>query len=770
MSKLVIVESPAKAKTIKKYLGPDFEVMASMGHIRDLPKSKLGVDIEHDFQPQYVEMEDKKELIKSLQAAAAGSDMVYLATDPDREGEAISWHLAQLLALNTGECNRVAFNEITKTGVRAGMANPHRIDLNLVDAQQARRVLDRIVGYKLSPFLWKKVRRGLSAGRVQSVALKLIVEREKEIAAFKPEEYWSIDALFTHAAGRSFASRFYGYENGRKLEIHNKEEADGLLAQLRGAAYTVKSVKKGVRQKQPAPPFTTSTLQQEASRKLGFTGQRTMRAAQQLYEGVEIPGMGTTGLITYMRTDSLRISDEARAAGNAYITERYGQNYLPEKPRYYKTKSGAQDAHEAIRPTIAGLSPDQVRDSLTLDQYKLYRLVWERFIASLMAACIQDTISAGILAETAGTGENYLFKASGYTVRFDGFTALYEEGRDEEEDETGGALPPLAEKDVLQLKSLEGNQHFTQPPARYTEPTLIKALDEYGIGRPSTYAPIISNILNREYIEREKKSLKPTPLGEVVTGLLMEHFATFVDVGFTADMEKELDTIEEGKLGWVKVIDRFYGTFERTLEEAEKAMDGVRLKVPDIETDVTCELCGRKMVIKSGRFGKFLACPGYPECKNTKPIVKETPGLCPLCGGKILEKKSKNGHKYFGCEHSPGCGFMTWDTPTAEKCPECGKTLFKQRGGIIACLDEACGYSTKAERRSRKNAPAELNDDAPETVKKTASKSTGKGTAKKTAAKSGAGKTGAKAGGKKAAAKKTAGSAKKASAGKETEA
>ncbi|HIZ84801.1 MAG TPA: type I DNA topoisomerase [Firmicutes bacterium] len=768
MSKLVIVESPAKAKTIKKYLGPDYEVMASMGHIRDLPKSKMGVDIEHGFTPQYVEMEDKKDLIKSLQNAAAKSDMVYLATDPDREGEAISWHLAQLLALNTNECNRVAFNEITKTGVKNGMAHPHKIDLNLVDAQQARRVLDRIVGYKLSPFLWKKVRRGLSAGRVQSVALKLIVEREKEINAFQPEEYWSIDALFTHLSGRSFAAKFHGPEKGKKLDIHNKEEADALLAKLKGAAYSVKSVKKGVRNKQPAPPFTTSTLQQEASRKLGFTGQRTMRAAQQLYEGVEIPGMGTTGLITYMRTDSLRISEEARAAGNAYITQRYGQNYLPEKPRYYRTKSGAQDAHEAIRPTIASLTPDQVRDSLTLDQYKLYRLIWERFIASLMAACVQDTISAGIIAETAEGEDNYLFKASGYTVRFDGYTVLYEEGKDEEDEETGGALPPLAEKDPLTVKSMTGNQHFTQPPARYTEPTLIKALDEYGIGRPSTYAPIISNILNREYIERDKKSLKPTPLGETVTGLLMDHFASFVDVGFTAEMEKELDTIEEGKLNWVKVIEQFYDKFEKTLDEAEKAMEGVRLKVPDIETDITCELCGRKMVIKTGRFGKFLACPGYPECKNTKPIVKETPGLCPVCGGKILQKKSKNGHKYYGCEHNPTCGFMTWDDPTAEKCPECGKTLFKRRGGLLVCLDEACGYQTKVERKSRKNAPAELNDDLPETAakktstaktaaKKTAAKSTSKkGTASKSTAKKTTKAASGKTGTAKSTAKKTA--------------
>lgn len=703
MSKLVIVESPAKAKTIKKYLGADFEVMASMGHVRDLPKSTLGVDVEHNFKPKYQEMPDKKDLVKKLREAAADSDMVYLATDPDREGEAISWHLAQLLALDMDENNRVEFNEITKTGVTAGMRAPRKINLDLVDAQQARRVLDRIVGYKLSPFLWKKVRRGLSAGRVQSVALKLIVDREKEINAFQPEEYWSIDAKFTHPSRRVFEAKLNA-KNGKKIKrIANEAEANGILQDLDAATYTIKTVKKGVRNKQPAPPFITSTLQQEVSRKLGFDGQRTMRIAQQLYEGVEIPGMGTIGLITYMRTDSLRISEEARSAGNDYILSRYGQDYLPEKPRYFKSKSGAQDAHEAIRPTVVTLSPDQVKGVITTDQYKLYKIIWERFIASLMAACVQDTVSAGIEAD-CGEGLTYTFNASGFTVRFDGFTVLYEEGRDETEDESGGTLPALKTGESVKAKTITPNQHFTQPPARYTEPTLIKALDEYGIGRPSTYAPIISNILQREYIEREKKSLKPTALGEIVTNLITEYFADIVDTKFTANMEMDLDRIGEGQLGWVDTIGGFYEGFAKSLEAAEKNMDGVKIKVPDVESDVVCELCGRTMVVKSGRFGKFLACPGYPDCKNTKPIVKEMPGACPKCGGKILERKSQKGHKYFGCEQGAKCGFMTWDTPTAEVCPQCGKTLFKKRGGIINCLNEGCGYEAKVERKSRKKA------------------------------------------------------------------
>ncbi len=635
MSKLIIVESPTKVKSIKKYLGGGYEVMASMGHVRDLPKSKLGVDTEHDFKPQYINMSDKKDLIKQLKTAAANSDGVLLATDPDREGEAISWHLAYLLALDLNEPNRVAFNEITESGVKAGIAAPHKIDLNLVDAQQARRVLDRIVGYKLSPFLWKKVKGGLSAGRVQTVALRLIVEREREIEKFNSEEYWSVDAKLL-AGTKSFKAALYGFADGKKIDvIPNVEEADKIVSAL----------KKGTRKKQPAPPFITSTLQQEASRKLGFTGQRTMRIAQQLYEGVDVPGAGTTGLITYMRTDSLRISEEARAAAYKYITGRYGKEYLPEKPRYFKTKSGAQDAHEAIRPTSVSFTPESVKDALTAEQYKLYKLIWERFIASLMEVCVQNTVNADI---TAG---DYLFKASGYSIKFDGFTVLYEEGKDEDSAE-GGALPEMKTGDKLKLKELTPNQHFTQPPARYTEPTLIKALDENGIGRPSTYAPIISNILGRDYIEREKKSLKPTNLGMVVSDLMVEYFDKIVDVKFTAGLEKQLDEIGAGKRGWVDTIKDFYKDFDKLYKKAEDSLEGKRVKVPDEETDVICDKCGRKMVVKSGRFGKFLACPGYPECKNTKPMPEdEVKQPCPKCGGKLVKKTSKKGKKFYGCSN-----------------------------------------------------------------------------------------------------------------------
>ena len=684
MSKLIIVESPTKVKSIKKYLGGGYEVMASMGHVRDLPKSKLGVDTEHDFKPQYINMSDKKDLIKQLKTAAANSDGVLLATDPDREGEAISWHLAYLLALDLNEPNRVAFNEITESGVKAGIAAPHKIDLNLVDAQQARRVLDRIVGYKLSPFLWKKVKSGLSAGRVQTVALRLIVEREREIEKFNSEEYWSVDAKLL-AGTKSFKAALYGFADGKKIDvIPNAEEADKIVSALGGAEYIVSALKKGTRKKQPAPPFITSTLQQEASRKLGFTGQRTMRIAQQLYEGVDVPGAGTTGLITYMRTDSLRISEEARAAAYKYITGRYGREYLPEKPRYFKTKSGAQDAHEAIRPTSVSFTPESVKDALTAEQYKLYKLIWERFIASLMEVCVQNTVNADI---TAG---DYLFKASGYSVKFDGFTVLYEEGKDEDSAE-GGALPEMKTGDKLKLKELTPNQHFTQPPARYTEPTLIKALDENGIGRPSTYAPIISNILGRDYIEREKKSLKPTNLGMVVSDLMVEYFDKIVDVKFTAGLEKQLDEIGAGKRGWVDTIKDFYKDFDKLYKKAEDSLEGKRVKVPDEETDVICDKCGRKMVIKSGRFGKFLACPGYPECKNTKPMPEdEVKQPCPKCGGKLVKKTSKKGKKFYGCSNYPECDFAAPGIPTGEKCPECGSFIISGVRGRKYCMNSEC--------------------------------------------------------------------------------
>lgn len=684
MSKLIIVESPSKIKTIKKTLGSGYTVMASKGHVRDLPKSKLGVDTEHDFKPQYINMSDKKDLIKELKDAAANSDGVLLATDPDREGEAISWHLAHLLALDLNEPNRVAFNEITESGVKAGIAAPHKIDLNLVDAQQARRVLDRIVGYKLSPFLWKKVKSGLSAGRVQTVALRLIVEREREIEKFNSEEYWSVDAKLL-AGTKSFKAALYGFADGKKIDvIPNAEEADKIVSALIGAEYIVSALKKGTRKKQPAPPFITSTLQQEASRKLGFTGQRTMRIAQQLYEGVDVPGAGTTGLITYMRTDSLRISEEARAAAYKYITGRYGKEYLPEKPRYFKTKSGAQDAHEAIRPTSIGFTPESVKDALTAEQYKLYKLIWERFIASLMEVCVQNTVNADI---TAG---DYLFKASGYSVKFDGFTVLYEEGKDDDSAE-GGALPEMKTGDKLKLKELTPNQHFTQPPARYTEPTLIKALDENGIGRPSTYAPIISNILGRDYIEREKKSLKPTNLGMVVSDLMVEYFDKIVDVKFTAGLEKQLDEIGAGKRGWVDTIKDFYKDFDKLYKKAEDSLEGKRVKVPDEETDVICDKCGRKMVVKSGRFGKFLACPGYPECKNTKPMPEdEVKQPCPKCGGKLVKKTSKKGKKFYGCSNYPECDFAAPGIPTGEKCPECGSFIISGVRGRKYCMNSEC--------------------------------------------------------------------------------
>ena len=695
MSKLIIVESPSKIKTVKKTLGSGYNVMASKGHVRDLPKSKLGIDVEHDFKPQYINMSDKKDLIKELKEAAANSDGVLLATDPDREGEAISWHLAQILALDMNEANRVAFNEITESGIKAGIAEPHKINLDLVDAQQARRVLDRIVGYKLSPFLWKKVKSGLSAGRVQSVALRLIVEREREIEKFNSEEYWSVDAKLM-SGRKSFSAKLFGFADGKKIEvIKSGEEAEGIVKALENASYTVTELKKGTRSRQPAPPFSTSTLQQEASRKLGFTGQRTMRIAQQLYEGVDIHGIGATGLITYMRTDSLRISEEARASANAFITKRYGESYLPPKPRYFKTKSGAQDAHEAIRPTAVTLTPEQVKDSLTAEQYKLYKLIWERFIASLMAVCVQNTVNADI---TAG---DYLFKASGYSVKFDGFTVLYEEGKDDDGEE-GGALPEMKKGDVLKLRELTPNQHFTQPPARYTEPTLIKALDENGIGRPSTYAPIISNILGRDYIEREKKSLKPTNLGIVVSDLMVKYFDKIIDVKFTAGLEKQLDEIGAGNHGWVDTIRDFYSDFEKLYNKAETSLEGQKVKVPVVETDVVCDKCGRKMVVKSGRFGKFLACPGYPECKNTKPMPEdEVKQPCPKCGGKLVKKISKKGKKFYGCSNYPDCDFAAPGIPTGEKCPECGSYIISGVRGRKYCMNSDC--PTRQKKTAKKN-------------------------------------------------------------------
>ena len=695
MSKLVIVESPSKAKTIQKYLGSDYEVMASAGHIRDLPKSKIGIDIENGFKPNYIVMSDKKELLTKLKTAAEEADFVYLATDPDREGEAISWHLAYLLNLDIENENRVAFNEITKSGVKTGMDNPHKINLDLVDAQQARRVLDRIVGYKLSPFLWKKVKSGLSAGRVQSVTLKLIVDREKEIEQFNPEEFWTIDAKFTHQR-KTFEAKLATDGKGNKISVSNKEQADEIMAALEGADFIVKSVKKGVRNRQPAPPFITSTLQQEAARKLGFTGQRTMRIAQQLYEGIDIPDHGMTGLITYMRTDSLRISEEARATANEFIASKYGDKYLPEKPRYFKTKAGAQDAHEAIRPAIINLTPEKIASALTSEQLKLYRLIWSRFIASLMAPCVQNTVAVDI------DGNGYIFKASGYSVKFDGYTALYEEGRDDGSEDKASVLPDMKEGDSLKLKTLDRNQHFTQPPARYNEATLTKALEENGIGRPSTYAPIIANIIQRSYIERDKKQLVPTKLGTTVSELITEHFKSIVDVKFTAGMESKLDDIGAGKRDWVETIEDFYSGFEKSLQKAEKSLEGVRVKVPDEVTDTICEKCGRNMVIKSSKFGKFLACPGYPECKNTKPVPEdEVKQPCPKCGAKLVKRVSKkSSKKFYGCSNYPECDFAAPGVPTGDKCPECGSFIISGYKGKKFCMNANC--PTRQKKQTKK--------------------------------------------------------------------
>ena len=694
MPKLVIVESPAKAKTIGKYLGRGYKVTASMGHVRDLPASTLGIDVENGYTPKYITIKGKQKLVKELKAEAKKCDGVLLATDPDREGEAISWHLANILGLDPSAPNRVTFDEITKKGVKEGMAHPRAINIDLFNAQQARRELDRLVGYKLSPFLWKKVRRGLSAGRVQSVAVRLIRDRELEIENFKPDEYWNIDALLNPQGEKGeFTARLAATADGKKLTVTNKQQADGILAALDGRDYTITKIEKGKRRRQPSPPFITSTLQQDASRAFGFSATRTMRAAQTLYEGVDIAGHGTVGLITYMRTDSLRIAAEAQAAAKTFIAERWGDNYVCKTARKWKSRSAtaAQDAHEAIRPSMPELTPDEVEQSISGDTAKLYRLIWSRFMASQMADCIQDTVSASI---TAG---NYLFRASGFRVSFDGFTALYEESTDDaKKKET--ALPPLEEGQTLKLKKLTADQKFTQPPPLYTEATLIHVLEENGIGRPSTYAPIITTIVDRGYVEKDQKKLKTTPLGQAVNTVMMEQFPDIVNVKFSADMEKKLDVVEAGQADWVKTIDDFYQGFEKSLEQAEKNMEGKRIKVEDIPTDEICEKCGRPMVIKSGRYGKFVACSGFPECRNAHPLVKDTGGLCPLDGGHMLVRKSAKGRVYYGCSNYPKCNYMTWDEPVPEKCPQCGSTLFKKKGQLY-CAKEGCGFVKAIEKK-----------------------------------------------------------------------
>ena len=773
-SNLVIVESPAKAKTIGKYLGPDYQVLASMGHVRDLPKSKMGVDLESgDFTPNYQPIPGKEEVIEELKDAADHSQKVYLATDPDREGEAISWHLKELLDLPDGKASRVTFNEITKKVVTESIAAPREIDQNLVDAQQARRILDRIVGYELSPLLWKKIRRGLSAGRVQSVATRLVAEREEEIRAFVPQEYWTLEVTLDRVAPNqgSFKTQFYGRE--KKMELKSQEDVDQVLAAIRTAPFSVSKIKRQDKNRAPAPPFITSTLQQEASRKLNMTPRRTMSIAQQLYEGVDIEGEGTVGLITYMRTDSLRLSDEAVAAARAFAGARYGQEYLPEAPRQFKAKAGAQDAHEAIRPSNVALTPENVRKSLTQEQYRLYKLIWSRFLACQMASAVYDSVNIEVIS--AG----YTFRASRSEVKFPGFLAVYEEGKDEEGGEIQTRLPNLQEGEPLTLGETKPEQKFTQPPTRYTEATLIRALEEKGIGRPSTYAPTISTIMAREYVVKDGKYLHTTPLGEVVTTLMKDKFHDIVDYAFTADMEGRLDKVESGEENWKKLLGDFYQDFHQELVQAEKDLDGTRIKVPDEVSDEVCDVCGRQLVVKSGRFGRFLACPGFPECTFTKPIVIQMPGKCPKCGGRILKKTSRNGYTYYGCEYNGNklgraCDFMTWDVPVKETCPECGWTMFKKSGRGFKkpfCINEACpafvpeekrgGFRRKKTETAEAAAPAEgtAAETAPTEGEAAAKPAAKKTTAKKAAAKDTTKKTAAAAkadGAKKPAAKKTA--------------
>ena len=773
-SNLVIVESPAKAKTIGKYLGPDYQVLASMGHVRDLPKSKMGVDLESgDFTPNYQPIPGKEEVIEELKDAADHSQKVYLATDPDREGEAISWHLKELLDLPDGKASRVTFNEITKKVVTESIAAPREIDQNLVDAQQARRILDRIVGYELSPLLWKKIRRGLSAGRVQSVATRLVAEREEEIRAFVPQEYWTLEVTLDRVAPNqgSFKTQFYGRE--KKMELKSQEDVDQVLAAIRTAPFSVSKIKRQDKNRAPAPPFITSTLQQEASRKLNMTPRRTMSIAQQLYEGVDIEGEGTVGLITYMRTDSLRLSDEAVAAARAFAGARYGQEYLPEAPRQFKAKAGAQDAHEAIRPSNVALTPENVRKSLTQEQYRLYKLIWSRFLACQMASAVYDSVNIEV------TSAGYTFRASRSEVKFPGFLAVYEEGKDEEGGEIQTRLPNLQEGEPLTLGETKPEQKFTQPPTRYTEATLIRALEEKGIGRPSTYAPTISTIMAREYVVKDGKYLHTTPLGEVVTTLMKDKFHDIVDYAFTADMEGRLDKVESGEENWKKLLGDFYQDFHQELVQAEKDLDGTRIKVPDEVSDEVCDVCGRQLVVKSGRFGRFLACPGFPECTFTKPIVIQMPGKCPKCGGRILKKTSRNGYTYYGCEYNGNklgraCDFMTWDVPVKETCPECGWTMFKKSGRGFKkpfCINEACpafvpeekrgGFRRKKTETAEAAAPAEgtAAETAPTEGEAAAKPAAKKTTAKKAAAKDTTKKTAAAAkadGAKKPAAKKAA--------------
>ncbi len=717
---LVIVESPAKAKTIEKYLGDDYKVVASMGHLRDLPKSTLGIDIENDFEPKYIPVKDHKDVIDTLKKLSKSAKTVYLATDPDREGEAISWHLKELLALPDDKARRVTFNEITKKVVTESVGNPRDIDKDLVDAQQARRLLDRLVGYKLSPLLWKKIKRGLSAGRVQSVATRMVVDREKEIESFVREEYWLLDAVLNcDETDADFTARYYG-KGDKKLELHSEDEVNAVIAETQDEPLVIKTVKRGKKHRSPSPPFITSTLQQEASRRLGMTPRRTMSVAQQLYEGVDIAGQGTVGLITYMRTDSLRLSDEALMAAKNFIIERYGKEYYHGSFRVYKTKSGAQDAHEAIRPTNIELTPERVRKDLTPEQYRLYRLIWGRFTACQMANSVYDNVVVDV--ESNG----HIFRSNYSELKFAGYTAVYEESKDEESDELRKKLPDLQAGERVYLEKMLPEQQFTQPPARYTEATLIRAMEEKGIGRPSTYAPTISTITSHEYVVKDGKYLKPTNLGVVVTELMMERFPDIVDLKFTNHMEEELDSVESGKLYWKKLLHEFYDGFSVELENAEKALEGVRIKVPDELSDEYCDVCGKQMVVKSGKFGRFLACPAYPECSFTKPLVIEMPGKCPKCGSRILKRTSKKGYTFYACERGADCGFMTWYVPTKDFCPSCGKTLFKPSGKgqkKAFCINEECSEFVPEEKRGyKKKTTAKSDEKKPAAKKKTTTK------------------------------------------------
>ena len=786
---LVIVESPAKAKTIGKYLGKDFTVKACMGHLRDLPKSTLGVDLEHDFEPVYKPIKGKEDIISDLKKSAKSADMVYLATDPDREGEAISWHLKQLLDLPDDKCRRVTFNEITKNVVQESIREPRDIDQKLVDAQQARRILDRIVGYELSPLLWKKIRRGLSAGRVQSVATRMVDDRDREIEAFQPEEYWTLDAnlLGSDVKRLPFAARYHGV-GGKKAELKSADEVEAVVEATKNAPFVVKSVKRTDKQRSPSPPFTTSTMQQEASRKLSMTPRRTMAIAQQLYEGVDIEGEGTVGLITYMRTDSLRLSEEAIASAREFILGRYGADYYPAKgPNRYKAKATAQDAHEAIRPSNVNWTPEQVKKDLTGEQYRLYRLIWSRFVACQMSNAVYDSVAVEVEAA------DHSFRASSSSLKFSGYTAVYEEGRDEEKEEKESPLPALREGETLELKDFSRDQHFTQPPAHYTDATLIRAMEEQGIGRPSTYAPTVSTILDREYVMKEGKYLHITNLGRVVTALMKERFTDIADLKFTAHMEQQLDSVEEGKTAWKDVLRDFYGDFDQNLKQAEQALEGVRIKVPDEVSEEICPECGRNLVVKSGRFGRFLACPGYPECSFTMPLVVEMPGRCPKCGGRLMKrtgtsKKTNKQYTYYCCEflnskdESRKCDFMTWDVPVKDDCPVCGQTMFKRAGRGFKkpfCINPACSNFLPEEKRGYPRKPAQdktegaAEEAAEQSAAETATKKTA---AKKTAAKKAPAKKSAKAAAAKAeekatvkkTVKKTAASTAKKTAAKKT--